>query len=836
MEVDQPAFHLRCELLGHHEDVRSIAVGEIGIITGSRDTTIKIWADDAPDTCSLLNTLAGNKSYVGAVTYAPPGFLPGLENGAVISGSFDGVVMVFDAVSGAPVHTYKGHQYQVTAVALLPTGDIVSASVDATIKLWREGRDKPAGVISGHEGPVLCLAVTEGGELLSGSGDKTIKRWRGTQCVATYKGHTDSVRGVAILPGVGFVSGSHDCSLRVWSLEGDVLAELLGHSAIIYHVAATDSGLIASGSEDNTMRVWNAGGSCLQVIEHPGCVWATAFTARGELVSGCSDAVGRVWSTDPARKADAEVSAAFSRLLEERKAAAAQAAADSAAAGQAGGGAGGGAGALPPGVKVVEAHELMAPGSKDGETKLVREADGSVSAYGWSLGGGAWEKIGTVVDAPQAGAIDTAGGRWYMGREWDRVFDVEMDSGLKLKLALDNGENPYLVADRFLEQHDLPQEFKEQIVQFILQNTGGPQQSLGDLPITGGFCDPFTGGGTGETSAPPPRPAPAPVAPTGPISITGGFCDPFTGGASSSGGSRGGAGSSSSSSQLPARVYLLFDGPPPAEGLRKKLVEFNAVLQSSPELGPAALITELEAAAGGALDQLLASLPAAAAGAASFSITPEQTDLLSRLLRWPAGQLFPALDIARCLALHPAAAQQLAAAAGSMNTPATGGLSGALAAAAVSGHAPALQMGLRLVTNCFKDGTLRSWVVQERELILDGFAGAGSGPAGSKAVRLGLATVLLNYIVAGAGNAGADEAAGMQVLSCVEDLLRACPAEEVQAAHRAVVALGSLLVGPGAPGFKGVAVDLGLSEALQRWRGAQGELGAAVDEVLGLLK
>jgi phospholipase A-2-activating protein len=62
-----------------------------------------------------------------------------------------------------------------------------------------------------------------------------------------------------------------------------------------------------------------------------------------------------------------------------------------------------------------------------------------------------------------AGAIDTAGGRWYMGREWDRVFDVEMDSGLKLKLALDNGENPYLVADRFLEQHDLPQEFKEQV-------------------------------------------------------------------------------------------------------------------------------------------------------------------------------------------------------------------------------------------------------------------------------------------------------------------------------------------------------------------------------------
>jgi WD40 repeat protein len=75
-----------------------------------------------------------------------------------------------------------------------------------TIKLWREGRDKPAGEMTGHGGPVLCLAVTEGGELLSGSGDTTIKRWRGTQCVATYKGHTDTVRSVVRVKGecIGF--------------------------------------------------------------------------------------------------------------------------------------------------------------------------------------------------------------------------------------------------------------------------------------------------------------------------------------------------------------------------------------------------------------------------------------------------------------------------------------------------------------------------------------------------------------------------------------------------------------------------------------------------------
>lgn len=57
----------------------------------------------------------------------------------------------------------------------------------------------------------------------------------------------------------------------------------------------------------------------------------------------------------------------------------------------------------------------------------------------------------------------SSGRKWHLGREWDHVFDVEMDSGAKLKLALDAGENPYIVADRFLEQHDLPQEFKEQV-------------------------------------------------------------------------------------------------------------------------------------------------------------------------------------------------------------------------------------------------------------------------------------------------------------------------------------------------------------------------------------
>jgi hypothetical protein len=44
-----------------------------------------------------------------------------------------------------------------------------------------------------------------------------------------------------------------------------------------------------------------------------------------------------------------------------------------------------------------------------------------------------------------------------------------------------------------------------QIVQFIIQSTGmaaGPSAgSLASLPVTGGFCDPFTGGVSGRLSS-----------------------------------------------------------------------------------------------------------------------------------------------------------------------------------------------------------------------------------------------------------------------------------------------------------------------------------------------
>ena len=78
-------------------------------------------------------------------------------------------------------------------------------------------------------------------------------------------------RGLALLPNIGVVSASHDQTLRVWTYSGDCIAELVGHTALVYSVACSDDGsLIASASEDNTVRIWRPDGQCLQTLEHPG--------------------------------------------------------------------------------------------------------------------------------------------------------------------------------------------------------------------------------------------------------------------------------------------------------------------------------------------------------------------------------------------------------------------------------------------------------------------------------------------------------------------------------------------------------------------------------------
>lgn len=44
--------------------------------------------------------------------------------------------------------------------------------------------------------------------------------------------------------------------IRIWTLEGDSLFTLSGHTSFVYSVTLLPDGKIASGGEDRTVRIW----------------------------------------------------------------------------------------------------------------------------------------------------------------------------------------------------------------------------------------------------------------------------------------------------------------------------------------------------------------------------------------------------------------------------------------------------------------------------------------------------------------------------------------------------------------------------------------------------
>ena len=158
----------------------------------------------------------------------------------------------------------------------------------------------------------------------------------------------------------------------------------------------------------------------------------------------------------------------------------------------------------------------------------------------------------------------------FKGKEYDFVFDIDIEDGVILKLPYNRTQEPYMVAQNFIHKNELPQDYLDTIAQFIIKNSGGGQivsQGGGGSAEYGGGCDPFTGGGgyksNGGSSA-------------SSSNIQYGQYDPYSSGNSTS--------SASSSEYFPQKSFLKFGTVPKSEAVSKKLTEFNATVPQSDQL------------------------------------------------------------------------------------------------------------------------------------------------------------------------------------------------------------------------------------------------------------
>ncbi|KAG8774859.1 hypothetical protein FRC12_001790 [Ceratobasidium sp. 428] len=161
----------------------------------------------------------------------------------------------------------------------------------------------------GHHKEVTALAYSpDGAYIVSGSEDCTLRIWdvrTGRMVGQPLEGHTKRVSSVSFSPdGTHVVSGSYDKTIRIWDVDACRMlgTPLLGHTNLVISVAYSPDGAhIASGSSDKTIRIWDAHtgqmlGSLLTSFTQ--YVDSVSFSPCGAfLVSGYSDGAIRIWNT-----------------------------------------------------------------------------------------------------------------------------------------------------------------------------------------------------------------------------------------------------------------------------------------------------------------------------------------------------------------------------------------------------------------------------------------------------------------------------------------------------------------------------------------------------------
>jgi F-box and WD-40 domain protein CDC4 len=160
---DQCPYFIRI-LAGHTHSVRAISAHGDTLVSGSYDSTVRVWRIS---TGEQLHVLHGHAQKVYSVVLDH-------KRNHCISGSMDSLVKIWDLNTGTCLHTLEGHSM---LVGLLDLRDekLVSAAADSTLRIWDPETGKCKKTLEAHTGAITCFQH-DGRKVISGS-EKTVKMW-----------------------------------------------------------------------------------------------------------------------------------------------------------------------------------------------------------------------------------------------------------------------------------------------------------------------------------------------------------------------------------------------------------------------------------------------------------------------------------------------------------------------------------------------------------------------------------------------------------------------------------------------------------------------------------
>lgn len=169
IQTGPPANDAECPffiriLTGHAHSVRAISAHGDTLVSGSYDSTVRVWRIS---TGEALHVLHGHSAKVYSVVLDH-------KRNRCISGSMDSLVKIWDLDTGACLYTLEGHSL---LVGLLDLRDdlLVSAAADSTLRIWDPEKGRCKSTLMAHTGAITCFQH-DGRKVISGS-EKTVKMW-----------------------------------------------------------------------------------------------------------------------------------------------------------------------------------------------------------------------------------------------------------------------------------------------------------------------------------------------------------------------------------------------------------------------------------------------------------------------------------------------------------------------------------------------------------------------------------------------------------------------------------------------------------------------------------
>lgn len=280
------------------------------LVTTSKEREAKVW-----DTKSWkpTNTIDGLPSLPGQAAFSPDSTRLAVARGDSPEGitSFRDTRLksapthtaIFDTTTGELVLELPGHEGHEIGRAFHPGGrHLVTAGLDSTISLW----DLHNGVLldsqRSEHGRMNLVSFNPRGDLVvvgNEDGTFTVREVADDKMrpVRTVAAHNGSVFALFSPEGDRIATVSEDGTGAIWNVDGDQIARLIGHTAVVWNLGwSPDGKTLVTVSIDGTIRIWNPEtGGLRMTLTAPGMPVAGAEISPSGIMAVPAGPEGRVY-------------------------------------------------------------------------------------------------------------------------------------------------------------------------------------------------------------------------------------------------------------------------------------------------------------------------------------------------------------------------------------------------------------------------------------------------------------------------------------------------------------------------------------------------------------